>query len=130
MAKAEATKEPRKIVPKTKQDKETPIYRAICHTKCYWMDTLWEEGDAYEGTVKPCKHFSKDGTAPDEDPKIRAAADDPRSTSDMLTVLKRKFGVDPPLDENGQVEKRQVIFELLRSHEQTAMGGGGIKAKK
>lgn len=123
-------KKPPRKVPRFEPEVKTPIYKMTCHTKCYWLSTLWEPGDEYEGPAKPPKHFSKDGTNPDKDPKVMAAGDDPRSTSEMLTVLKRKFGVDPPVDkETGLPAPRQVVWELLRRHEVAASGGGGIKSK-
>lgn len=122
----------RKITPKVTKPKEdrTPIYRAVCHTKCFWLNTLWEPNDVYEGPEKPIKHFSKDGTNPNKDPNVMAAGDDPRSTNEMLTVLKNKFGVEPPLDEDGFPAKRHDVFNLLRKHELIAQGAGGIKAKE
>ncbi len=119
---------PRKV-PRMPKKEETKIYRGVCHTKCYWMSTLWEVNDVYEGPAEPPKHFSKDGVNPDEDPKVVAAGDDPRSTTEMLTVLKRRFGVDPPVDkETGLPAARQVVFELLKKHELAASGAGGLKS--
>lgn len=117
-----------KTIMQRRPDETVKIYKAICHTKCFWMDTLWEVNDIYEGPAKPPKHFSKDGKPPNEDPDVMAAGDDPRSTVEMLTVLKKKFGVDPPVDENGLPAKRHVVFELLRKHEQAVISGGGIKS--
>jgi hypothetical protein len=129
MATAKEKKEARKIIPKAKIDNTKPIYRAICHTKCFWMGTLWSEGDGYEGPVKPPKHFSKDGTSPNEDPAIRSAGDDPRSNVEMLGILKKKFGVELGPDENGRPPTRSKIYQVLKDRETVAAGGGGIKVK-
>jgi hypothetical protein len=132
MAKGKKAPKEKRVTPIRRKTVQaaTPEYKAICHTKCYWLDTLWNPGDVYIGPAKPCHHFSKDGKRPNEDPLLMAAGDDPRSTKEMLTVLKRKYGVEPPVDEDGLPAKRQVVFQLLRRHEVAASGEGGIKAKQ
>jgi len=63
-------------------------YKAICHTKCYWLDTLWDVGEIYEGEVPPIKHFSQDGVNPDPPPP-ETFGDDPRSNIELIAALKK-----------------------------------------
>ena len=69
-------------------------YRGICHTTCYWLDTLWEIGEVYEGNIPPNKHFSEDG-------KKDAALPPPNAGSDRRSNLELReaiedFGVNVP----------------------------------
>lgn len=123
-------KEVRRIIPQIKEKDVVKMYKAICHTKCYWESTLWEEGDIYEGPLKPPHHFSKDGVNPQIDPIAKTAGDDPRSNAEMLSILRTKYGVEPPVDEYGRPATRTTIYNLLIQHERTSAGSGGIKAKK
>ena len=66
-------------------------YEAICHTTCYWLETLWDVGEVYEGNVKPNKHFSRDGIKPDGLP-APTPGDDARSNDELVKALSA-FGV-------------------------------------
>ena len=63
-------------------------YKAICHTKCYWLETLWEVGEVYEGDILPNKHFSLDGSNPNPPPP-EIHGDDPRSNLELRIALKK-----------------------------------------
>lgn len=63
-------------------------YRATCHTKCYWLNNLWQPGEVYEGNVhKPNKHFNESGEAPEAPPPT--PMDDPRSNAQLREELKK-----------------------------------------
>ena len=137
-------KEPEKVVQESKFDLDVVVdaefeapeplrpYKVVCHTKCFWLNTLWEPGDIYEGTDEPARdenkvmrYFSVDGKPPHTDKTIRAAGDDPRSTVEMLVTLSKKFGVEMPHD-----SLRVEVFEMLRKHEYHATSRGGLKKKQ
>lgn len=61
-------------------------YRAICHTKCYWLDTLWEIGEIYDGDIPPNKHFSDDGKTDSSTPPPSPGRD-PRPTIELKSIL-------------------------------------------
>ena len=86
-------------------------YKAVCHTKCYWLETLWEVGDVYEGSEKPCKHFSKDGEIgkPVAPPM---ACEDTRSTKEIIRLLKDKYNSQKPSSWS-----RQKLWAALRDFE-------------
>lgn len=75
-------------------DKEYP-YKATCHTKCFWLDTLWEPGNVYEGHEPPNKHFSIDGKKDPEQPPANAGID-PRSTREIRRILRDVYGSTKP----------------------------------
>jgi hypothetical protein len=62
-------------------------YSATCHTKCYWLENLWEVGEVYEGNEKPNKHFNQSGEAPEVPPPTRM--DDSRSNKELRDTLKK-----------------------------------------
>ncbi len=62
-------------------------HRGICHTPCYWKETLWIVGDVYEGDDPPNKHFSSDGEKDPEAPPPDAGSD-PRSNLQLRKDLK------------------------------------------
>ena len=62
-------------------------FRATCHTRCFWRDTLWEPGEVYEGDEPPNKHFNETGVSPEKPPP--EAADDPRSNNELRAALKK-----------------------------------------
>jgi hypothetical protein len=63
-------------------------YKAVCHTKCYWLETLWEKGDVYKGTIEPIKHFSQDGKTENPKPPPNPG-DDQRSNVQLRSALKK-----------------------------------------
>lgn len=69
-------------------------YEATCHTKCYWLDNLWEPGEVYQGNEKPGKHFNQSGEAPELPPP--APVDDPRSNRELKAALLDKFDFKAP----------------------------------
>jgi hypothetical protein len=70
-------------------------YRATCHTKCYWLNNLWQPGEVYEGNEKPNKHFNSDGVAPEVPPPT--PMDDPRPNIELRdTLAKRPFNFVAP----------------------------------
>ena len=69
-------------------------YSAICHTPCYWLETLWIVGDVYEGDIEPIKHFSQDGKI-DKPVAPKMAGDDKRSNVQLRKVL-TDSGFKPP----------------------------------
>jgi len=91
---------------------EEKLYRGICHTRCYWLDTLWEPGDEYEGTEPLGKHFSEEGMPEPEKPP-RTAADDPRSNQDLRDELKEH----PNNFTAPRSWKRKQLWEKLRDLE-------------
>ena len=70
-------------------------YKAVCHTMCYWLETLWRVGDVYEGSNEPNQHFSLDGKIDNPLPPP-AASDDPRSNDEIRKTLKDKYGSTKP----------------------------------
>ena len=86
-------------------------YKAICHTRCYWLDTLWSVGDVYQGSEKPIKHFSSDGEMgrPVAPP---VAGDDPRSNVEIRKILKDKYGSTKPSSWS-----RKQLWAALRAFE-------------
>jgi hypothetical protein len=71
-------------------------YREVCHTECYWLNTLWHVGEVYEGNLKPEFHFSEDGKLdkplPPPEPGL-----DPRSNKVLrATLRKAPFNFDAP----------------------------------
>ena len=87
------------------------MYRAICHTTCYWRHTLWNVGDVYEGEEPPNKHFSKDGKT-DKPLPPTGPSEDPRSTKQMIAILKEKFNVKVP-----RTSARKTVWAKLRDYE-------------
>jgi hypothetical protein len=89
-------------------------YKAICHTKCYWQETLWKVGDVYEGSEKPIEHFSKDGEMgkPVAPP---VPGDDPRSTKEIIRLLKDKYHSSKPRE-----WPRKKLWAALRDFETAA----------
>ena len=63
-------------------------YTAVCHTKCYWLETLWDVGETYTGDIPPNKHFSDTGVNPNPPPP-ETVGDDPRSNIELRKALKR-----------------------------------------
>lgn len=121
-----AAEEPKSVMDETPPEKAgAKHYRVICHTRCFWLNVLWDPGDIYDGYQQPPDHFSVDGSPPHTNKELMAAADDPRSTVEMLTTLRKKFGVEMP-EEATRVE----IFEALRQHEKLTQGTKSIKAEK
>lgn len=70
-------------------------YTAICHTDCYWKNTLWLVGEVYEGDDPPGKHFSQDGIR--KGPRVPLdPGTDPRSNVALRQILKdHGVGVPP-----------------------------------
>jgi hypothetical protein len=85
-------------------------YRAVCHTKCYWLNNLWSPGEVYEGDIEPGKHFSADGKNPGAPPP--SAADDPRSNVELRKILKEKYNATKP-----QNWSRKQLWQALRTLE-------------
>ena len=71
------------------------VYKAICHTKCYWLETLWQIGEVYEGVYEPGKHFSADGKLDNPLPPPDAGADK-RSNKEIREILKSKDNSTKP----------------------------------
>ena len=66
------------------------MYNAICHTDCYWLETLWKIGNIYEGVIKPNKHFSDDGKIDNPLPPPNPGADK-RSNVQLREELQSNF---------------------------------------
>ena len=68
-------------------------FTAICHTKCYWGETLWHIGEIYEGNMPippPAdRWFSADGTTDNPEPPPIAGLD-PRTNDELRVALKRQ----------------------------------------
>jgi len=86
-------------------------YKAVCHTKCYWQETLWDIGDVYEGSEKPIKHFSEDGKI-DKPVPPPMACEDTRSNNEIRRLLKDKYGSTKPSSWS-----RNQIWAALRQFE-------------
>ena len=86
-------------------------YKAVCHTKCYWQETLWKPGDVYEGSAKPCKHFSEDGKI-DKPLPPPMACEDTRSNDEIRSILKDKYGSSKPSSWS-----RKQLWAALRQFE-------------
>lgn len=87
------------------------MYRAVCHTKCYWLETLWKPGDVYEGEFVPNKHFSEDGKIePNLPPPDHGA--DRRSTKEIREILETVYDSHYPTD-----TKRKVLWRALNEFE-------------
>jgi hypothetical protein len=72
------------------------VYRGVCHTTCYWLETLWLVGEVYEGDAPPNKHFSIDGKLDVPLPPPDAGGD-LRSNIELRQELKRApFNFDAP----------------------------------
>ena len=69
-------------------------YKGICHTKCYWLNTLWDIGETYEGDLPLIKHFSDDGTKDAALPPPKAGSD-PRSNAVLREEIEM-MGVSVP----------------------------------
>ena len=65
-------------------------FSATCHTKCYWLNNLWQPGEVYEGNHEPNKHFNQSGKAPELPPPD--AGSDPRSNVQLRKDLKKTDG--------------------------------------
>jgi hypothetical protein len=72
------------------------LYKAVCHTKCYWLETLWQVGEIYEGKIKPIKHFSSDGKIDKPVPPPNPG-DDKRSNKEIRDTLRDKYGSTKPM---------------------------------
>lgn len=114
-------------------------YRGICHTTCYWLETLWNPGEVYEGELPLCKHFSEDGKKDPELPPPDPGAD-PRSTATIRKVLKNKYGSSHPsswprrklwekLNEFETAQERDEATSEGESHDFTALCGFLSKSK-
>ena len=86
-------------------------YRAVCHTKCYWLETLWLVGEDYEGSAEPNHHFSEDGKI-ENPPPPPTAGDDPRSTKAIRQILKNKYSSTNP-----QSWPRKKLWQKLHEFE-------------
>ncbi len=86
-------------------------YKAVCHTRCYWLETLWEVGDVYEGSIEPKYHFSKDGEL-DKPVAPPMACEDTRSTKEITRLLKDKYGSTKPSSWS-----RKQLWATLRGFE-------------
>ena len=64
------------------------MYKAICHTKCFWLDTLWQPGEVYEGEFEPGKHFNADGKLDKPLPPANPG-DDARSNAKLKDELQK-----------------------------------------
>lgn len=69
-------------------------YTAICHTTCYWLNTLWQIGEVYQGDTPPNKHFSESGV---KDPALPPPnpGSDGRSTKELREILEN-YGAKVP----------------------------------
>ena len=104
-------------------------YKAICHTKCFWLDTLWEVGETYEGDIEPGKHFSESGK-PDADLPPMDAGKDPRSTNELKEIL-YKAGFDVPEEwTRKQVWKKLTDAENAISKDELTNPSGASKQIK
>lgn len=67
------------------------MVRSICHTKCYWNETLWKPGEIYEGSEPVSfpadRWFSSDGKIEHPEPPPIAGLD-PRSNAELRSTLK------------------------------------------
>ena len=98
--------------------KEEMIYEAVCHTKCYWLETLWQVGEVYKGSVEPNQHFSKDGKIDNPLPPPDAGAD-PRSTKTIIKVLKNKYAsTNPKSWSRKKLWARLHEFETLQEQDE------------
>jgi len=78
-----------------KKAKAPKTYKGICHTTCYWKNTLWNVGEIYEGDEPFNKHFSVSGVR--EEPIIAPTpGDDPRSNVELRAVLQNDFNFRAP----------------------------------
>lgn len=84
-------------------------YRAVCHTKCYWLENLWEVGEVYEGDIKPNKHFKMAGE-PDPEKPPEGPSGDPRSTKELRETLENIMSVPKSWS-------RKKIWAELKSRE-------------
>lgn len=93
--------------------KKTYRYKAICHTRCYWLETLWEPGDVYEGDHPANKHFNKTGYLDKDKAPSTDAGSDPRSTEELKIRLKL-YGMD--IDDKWT--RKQIWAKLSLADEQ------------
>ena len=93
--------------------------RGVCHTRCYWLETLWEPGEVYEGSDPLCKHFSADGKLDKPIPPPHPG-DDPRSTNTIRNILKDKYNSDYPKHwSRKKVWAALIDFETMGSRDET-----------
>ena len=66
--------------------------RSVCHTKCWWGQTLWDVGDVYEGSspvpAPADRWFSSDGKVERPEPPPVAGLD-PRTNVELRESLKK-----------------------------------------
>ena len=89
-------------------------YKAICHTKCFFKNTLWAPGEVYEGNDPPNKHFNEDGKVHGALPP-RDAGMDKRSNEELRAILKKKFGSTKP-----KSYPRKKLWQTLKDFEAAA----------
>ena len=103
------------------------MVRSICHTKCYWNETLWKPGEIYEGkepVAPPAdRWFSSDGKVERPEPPPIAGLD-PRSNAVLRATLKtHPFNFTAPKSWN-----RKKLWEKLSEFE-TAQARDAATAK-
>ena len=65
------------------------LIKSVCHTKCYWRETLWDIGAIYEGSSPPPERwFSSDGKV-EHPPPPPIPGLDPRSNVELRESLKK-----------------------------------------
>ena len=100
------------------------MFKSICHTKCYWKETLWEPGEIYEGEDEAIdRWFSSDGKVDRPAPPPIAGLD-PRSNDQLRIDLKEHpFNFTAP-----KSWTRKQMWEKLSEFE-TAMARDAATAK-
>ena len=103
------------------------MVRSICHTKCYWKETLWNPGEVYEGKepVEPPadRWFSTDGKVDRPEPPPIPGLD-PRSNDELRSTLKmHPFNFTAP-----KSWKRKQLWDKLTEFE-TAQARDAATAK-
>ena len=104
-------------------------YKAICHTSCYWKETLWQIGEIYEGDDPPNKHFSKSGKT---DPTLPPpdAGSDKRSNKQLRIDLKKDHNFSAPKNwtrkqlwgKIAEIERSQSIDALYAEVDKKPVG--------
>jgi hypothetical protein len=71
-------------------------YRAVCHTQCYWLNTLWRPGEVYEGNLEPIHHFSVDGKLDKPIPPPEPGLDPRPNKVLRAELIRAPFNFDAP----------------------------------
>jgi hypothetical protein len=111
-------------------------YKGICHTVCYWLDTLWQVGEVYEGSIPLIKHFSVDGEIDRPLPPPDAGSD-PRSNKELRRSLKADYNFTAPRGYTRkqlwkklmELESSSAIDELTSSDMPQYIASCGFEAK-